>query len=533
MCMVIDVSRSHAYTGITSRDHVSSLSIVSQHKSFFSIVRDSIMANRNILNFLPAETLDQIFSLLSSSRPDVSACRLTCRAFHAISSPHLLPSVVLADNLDVLHKAQQIIEHPYFSRLVRELIYVPSHRDVVGEYKYDMAFERMDWERMKDGDKLLWQDLAKFSDYCGKGPEMVPYIDKSTFDRYWFSTPDFDDYIYSIRVNMLKELLRTLPKLRNIIMTDFRSIYTEGLVGRKHKMQIATGNYGWCSAYGNDYDVTTLMSLAGSMRGSDIKCLAVGPSLFEKSMTYWEERRGGNSFADPMAPSYHLNLAFMDDLWIDDHDEVANIMDGLHELHLPIDLRGIDRIALRETPLPSLMRIAAPSLTHLTLDVKGLIRDDTQRDDLRLISFDTFFGDLHIPRLIRLNILGWVYTQAQLQRILVRHAGSLRELTLMQNVMLEGDVVALADFGRDKLSLTGIELDWEEEMREKLEGDNVTAGSGSATSVFEQGLKGSGQSPNFALELRWLGGRSNQIVRARRFNGVATIEVGSPRPDDG
>ena len=185
------------------------------------------MANTNTLNVLPVEMLDHIFSLLSKSRSDISSCRLTCRAFYWISSPYLLPSVVLADNLSVVHKTLQVMEHSYFHRHVTELIYIPHHYDFDDEYKYDTTFEEMDWEHMKDDDKLLWQDLARYSDYRGNGPEMIQTVNKSVFDRYWFSPADFDDYIDAIRSNMLEKLLKTLPSLRSIVLTDFHSICSE------------------------------------------------------------------------------------------------------------------------------------------------------------------------------------------------------------------------------------------------------------------------------------------------------------------
>jgi hypothetical protein len=234
-------------------------------------------------------------------------------------------------------------------------------------------------------------------------------------------------------------------------------------------------------------------------------------------MAYWEERRDKTGRVDRAGPSYHLDLAVIDDLWDDYHDEIQSFMRGLRRLHLPVDLYTSKEAALLTTSLPSFLERAAPSITHLTLDAKGLIRDGTPRDDLGLLGFEAFFGKLHMPRLTHFGLLGWVYTQAQLQRFLVRHAGPLRELRLMHNAMLEGDDVALADFGRDKLSLTGIELDWEADRGETLEDVKIRDGLRSSLSKPERWLEPQRQSPSFALELRWLGGRSNQIVRARHW----------------
>ena len=235
-------------------------------------------------------------------------------------------------------------------------------------------------------------------------------------------------------------------------------------------------------------------------------------------MAYWEERRDKKPFGGMTAPSYHLDLDFIENSWNDDRDEVRNVMRGLHKLNLPIDLIETEKAALLKTPLPSLVEIAAPSLTHLTLDAKGLIQDGIPRDNLGSLSFETFFSKLHMPRIVQLDMLGWVYTQAQLQRFLLRHAGSLRELRLMHNLMIEGDVVALADFGRDRMSLTGIELDWRADQREAPEGVKIPDESMSSLSMPERWLKHQCERPCFALELRWLGGHRNQIVRARQWH---------------
>jgi hypothetical protein len=320
-------------------------------------------------------------------------------------------------------------------------------------------------------------------------------------------------------MNMLDKLLKTLPSLRNVTLTDFSSICREGLIGRTREMDTHAGtDLFWRSAYGYyDDEISTLLFCVSQIRGSDIKSITFGPSLFENSMAYWEERRDKTGMFGRAGPSYHLDLAVIDELWNDYHDEVQGVMRGLRRLHLPIDLYTSDKATLLTTSFPSFMELAAPSITHLTLDAKGLIRDGTPRDDLGLLGFEAFFGKLHMPRLTHFGLLGWVYTQAQLQRFLVRHAGPLRELRLMHNVMLEGDVVALADFGRDTLSLIGIELDWEADRGETLEDVKIRDGSRSSLSKPERWLEPQWQSPSFALELRWLGGRSNQIVRARHW----------------
>jgi hypothetical protein len=244
-------------------------------------------------------------------------------------------------------------------------------------------------------------------------------------------------------------------------------------------------------------------------------------------MAYWEERRDKTVFVDAARASYHLPLAAMDELWNDYHDEVKSVTRVLHRLHLPIVVDKFDTTTLLETPLPLLVELVAPTLTHLTLDAKGLIQDGIPRDDLGLLGFEAFFGKLHIPHLVQFDLRGWAYTQDQLQRFLIQHAGPLRKLRLMHNVMLDGDLNSLADFGCDKLTLVGIELDSGTECEKTFEGVKIRGGVTPNLSKPEWWLEPQWQTHSFALELRWLGGRSNQIVRARplRCDGCMSRSV--------
>jgi hypothetical protein len=195
-------------------------------------------------------------------------------------------------------------------------------------------------------------------------------------------------------MNMLDKLLKTLPSLRNVTLTDFSSICREGLIGRTREMDTHAGtDLFWRSAYGYyDDEISTLLFCVSQIRGSDIKSITFGPSLFENSMAYWEERRDKTGMFGRAGPSYHLVLAVIDELWNDYHDEVQSVMRGLRRLHLPIDLYTSDKATLLTTSFPSFMELAAPSITHLTLDAKGLIRDGTPRDDLGLLGFEALLA---------------------------------------------------------------------------------------------------------------------------------------------
>ena len=421
---------------------------------------------------------------------------------------------MLANKLDVLHLSLRIIEHPLFSQYVEELILVEDHYEPADEDKYVSAFHDADWEKMEEEDKVLWQNMSRYSDYLHEGPERFRGVNKTMFGHFRLLWPDFGDYIMSIRTNMLEELLNTLPKLRRVVLTDFRSARVAGLTGSTLNSESydKLDPFRW-EAYNECQDFIRLIYLIGQIRGTGIESIAVGPHLFEKSMAYWEERRDKNVFVGGARASCRLSLDAIDESWEDHSDEVKSVTRGLRGLHLPIIV--FDAASLLEASLPSFVELASPTLTHLTLDAEGLIRNGTPRDDLGLLGFEAFFGKLHMPHLVQFDLRGWAYTQDQMQRFLVRHAGTLLELRLMHNVMLMGDIISLADFGCDKLRLVGIELGNATELEGSLDRAKTRDGISPDLSKPEWWLEPQWQTHSFALELRWLCGRSNQIVRAR------------------
>lgn len=77
----------------------------------------------SILNILPSELTSEIFSRLSFCRKDIAACRLVCREFCALSSPYLITYAVFSTRQPALEKLHQLIQHSYFSKHVRELLF--------------------------------------------------------------------------------------------------------------------------------------------------------------------------------------------------------------------------------------------------------------------------------------------------------------------------------------------------------------------------------------------------------------------------
>ena len=80
----------------------------------------------SLVEVLPAELLDRIFSFLADTPAAIAASRLTCRDVHSLSSPYLITSVVFAKRLPVFSRIVAILRYPYFRCHVTELIYDAS-----------------------------------------------------------------------------------------------------------------------------------------------------------------------------------------------------------------------------------------------------------------------------------------------------------------------------------------------------------------------------------------------------------------------
>lgn len=90
---------------------------------------------------LPPELSSWIFELVSAgSRRDVANSRLACRELHSICSPFLITTVVVANRLETLKLAMEVMQHPYFSKHVTHFLWDASwyEKDIalkVGEYQ--------------------------------------------------------------------------------------------------------------------------------------------------------------------------------------------------------------------------------------------------------------------------------------------------------------------------------------------------------------------------------------------------------------
>lgn len=172
-----------------------------------------------------------------------------------------------------------------------QLIFVEDRIEQDDEEKYEMAFENANWDGMDEKDKALGQDLRCYSDYPGNGPERLQYTIERKEDND-LSYPDFTSYRGAIRMNILEPLLKRLPKLRNAVLIDYCSAIAQRLIDGNLRQETHENNpLEWGPQYDEGRDFDWIVYMIGASCGRRVKSVAVGPHLFEKSSTYWRERR--------------------------------------------------------------------------------------------------------------------------------------------------------------------------------------------------------------------------------------------------
>ena len=103
------------------------------------------------MDSLPEELLTRVFDFLSCDRPhvDIANSRLVSRRFHALSSPFLVTTVVIAHRYNTLQKLREVLDHPYFSKHVTRLVWDASCYEVtVAERlsEYELQCEQNPWQ---------------------------------------------------------------------------------------------------------------------------------------------------------------------------------------------------------------------------------------------------------------------------------------------------------------------------------------------------------------------------------------------------
>ena len=279
----------------------------------------------SLVEVLPAELLDRIFSFLADTPAAIAASRLTCRDVHSLSSPYLITSVVFAKRLPVFSRLIAVLRHPYFRCYVTELIYDASaYSDEIAD-DWNRYVGACTWapREFHDGENLAAQHAEKqtwctFREYSdvpllegtsspsttldsshadGGGSEPDSTSNFENFgnfdenDRAYAQGHDkgFPQYRSACRVqsvmetrrlvhNVLFEVLNKFPKLQCVVYTDYR-----GLI-KPHE----SFDEGCRRMFGN-----TLQPMHNSARSNDLAYILDGLSTNASSRVTTLELRQG------------------------------------------------------------------------------------------------------------------------------------------------------------------------------------------------------------------------------------------------
>ena len=140
-----------------------------------------------------------------------------------------------------------------------------------------------------------------------------------------------------MRLNILEQLLETLPRLRRVVLTDPRSARITGLTEGPSESELSewTEPDRWnveCHRRG----LGLLVYLIGTVKMSGIENIAVGSYLLERSMACIEGLRSENSIIGDKSPGRSL-LSDINTMWREYRGEVSDAMQGLRTLHLRIN----------------------------------------------------------------------------------------------------------------------------------------------------------------------------------------------------
>lgn len=403
------------------------------------------------LGSLPSELISRILMELSLISPyDIAACRLVNHSFNDHSSPFLLPCVVFARQLRPLTKLREVLCHPYFRKFVTRLVYDAS------EYEESTA---LDWHRYVDDcetaprdleclnctdqqriDGIAWDRLKSFGNHdfpvaissansTGLNEKLAEFetvVDSetqlsnafrlgchTTFGRYVQSQVDQQQIRREkIDAKILAAAFLRLPRLRDIVFTDYRGLACDGesydiccrrLFGRSLE-PCHTGVGGQSIPSGDS--LFSLLGVIALVRPAHVEGLAVGPHIFEYTGEDVSE------LADPSHPNnpQYLDISALENIPLEPLDELVTILSQLRQLRLPLCYSGIrtDEDHLREQ-LHKFLRASAPRLEILTLHMIylfwGGVREVPMVDnDSRFKFFNSVISPLYMPYLRSLSV---------------------------------------------------------------------------------------------------------------------------------
>jgi hypothetical protein len=422
------------------------------------------------MDCLPEELLTRVFEFLSYDRPhiDITNSRLVSKRLHALSSPFLINTAVIANRLDTLAKLRELLDHPYFSKHVTRLVWDASpYHEIPAESfeQYRLQCEHNPWqssamrryrESVQDENaaKLaLLQSTVGLSRLVGE--HITPILnddEKNDHDcpfemaERGFLRRGHDDYHhrYHAQVELCKRRLtlrylhpafEKLPKLRHFEFSDFRALSRNG----EYLSELCERLFG--QTLGPDLLPDNLhcdgRAASWTSPGGCLLNLArINPQL--KSLSFGHSEQ---SAWDALSFNARPVVAIPGMLLEEDEERWKSFLGSVRHLSLPVETSQ-DGIGLKYTVSSTRMLLSssAPSLTHLRFETElysGLWRDQWNLMPRVVPLFANIIGRIHFQCLTSLVLRGWLIPLRDLEDFLLVHATTLRNMHLI-NCCLEG-----------------------------------------------------------------------------------------------
>ncbi|KAK4907412.1 hypothetical protein LTR49_023558 [Elasticomyces elasticus] len=513
---------------------------------------------------LPPELLIHVFSYLPTAPPsDIAACRLVNRAFKELSSPFLLPCVVFARRLEVITKLREVLQHPYFRRHVKELIYDGSSYAQATATDWDQYVEDCEraprdmedvaWKERQRHDDMAWNGLASFStdkittsDPSDTGIESredgVPInglyeaaaaVPDSNSALHHGCNQSFADYsqryadqerLRSKRAarNILAAAFTGFPNLNRLTYTDYRGLAYDGedydaCCRRQFGSTLEPQHAGIAgpTTTAGDCLLSLLNDLAETSKVR-LRCLAIGPHAFEYT-------RGDTvELADPCHPQnpQYLDISGLELISLGPETRLFHMLNQLETLRLALCYSGYcsDEVGIR-SQARRLLEASAPRLQSLTLHMIylfwGGVREIPRVDNVKRFEvFKSIITPLHMPYLRSLSLRRWIFTAEQLKAFLLTHKATLRDLHLL-GCLCGDDETSLAQWAGQSLTLMGVELSG---FLSSLDHSSANPYSWKCVDLeqWEQMRPTVTEVEARRLEGIWLAGRQNCVKRQQR-----------------
>lgn len=497
---------------------------------------------------LPPELLSHVFSLLSGTRANIASCRLVCNTFKELSSPFLITTVVFAKRIKVIKRVIELLDHPYFSRHVTELLYDASSYDQEIAYQWDdyveacesgeRVFHDEEWIARQKEDSESFRSLRAYGGSLeamvgsndGDGDISVPYgdDDDDNMESYYHKVyrlgchrglPDYQAlYRAQARIEsghvlylLLARVFTDFPNLRRVVYGDFRltAFPGESFDGCCRRL---FGNTLQPKQDELALDLRRLLRAILLAPPTRINSFAVGPHLFEASHDYYLQDVAANHELYETGARFPTVLPRDRGVSMDEaaFGALRQMCGTLRHLRLPIDVQSEYRPALRKT-----LEASSHSLTNLSVsawDFRPFFNNATPDgtalvDDVSRDCFVEVIAGVRFEVLSMLDLRGFVLAQDTFCSFLEIHKTTLRELHLVENV-IEGKSEQLANWGRRNLILSGVLIS---------NRPDVPASYNEGVSRKKQRKKSkkkasSNPTPG-QLEALWLDGRHNHLAR--------------------